>query len=264
MVETNPWPQKLVDAVKAIVAIPGEFECDPSGGTRVEWRRRLGALNDERVSLPAALSIARHSQRHRREERRRHLECHPEIVTAATDRYRTGDAGVLELARELDAPPLALFKLMMAALGRDEVRPWHLGSRDLQQQIDARAHDCTERPEKDLLRAEALRFEDRVAEWLRRRRVPFQREEEQKEQQSRNTPDFLLPRAQKIPGLSATPVRWIEVKSYFGTRESLGEIQAQIRRYTRAYGTGVVIFRFGYEPGVATALGKKVHVAAMD
>lgn len=259
--ESNPWPQKLVDEVRRIVSTTGEFDCDPSGATRVEWARQLDALNDSRVSLPMALSISRHSQRHRREKQRLYLEKHPEIVSKAAERYRTGDVGILELSRELDAPPIALFKLIMETLGRTG-DPWTLSARDQQQRADARAHDCTSKPAGDLLHEEALRFEDRVAHWLHRAGVKFQRESEQREKGNRNTPDFLLNREQKISGLTTTPVKWVEVKSYFGVEESLDEIREQIARYVRVYGPGVVVFRFGYEPSIS--LGKKVRIASMD
>ena len=256
----EPWPSELIERVKEIVALPGEFECDPSPTVRAEIARRLDRLNEENanasnkknhpaVSLPAVLSLMRHSQRERREKRAAYLDKHPEVVERVKERYRAGES-ILTLARELDAPPLALFKRLMLAL-KTNVPVWEMPARDHQQRADARLHDCTQWPERRLLHEEALRFEDRVAEALSALGVEYAREAEQRERGSRNTPDFLLPHLTEVHvGAKPIQIRWVDAKAYFGTRADLAEIGDQLERYARVHGPGLVVFRFGYDPAL--------------
>ena len=113
----------------------------------------------------------------------------------------------------------------------------------------------------------ALLFEQVCAKWVDRFNVAYwtdaQLKERNRERQKNGlstlpTPDFLLHEEVHYRGF---PVRWVECKNYYGTSERtvknrLGFLKTA-KKYYDAYGSGVIIFRHGFNKDLDIPEGVK-------
>ena len=85
--------------------------------------------------------------------------------------------------------------------------------------------------------------EARLHKWLEERNVPFRTECDLKGKFPK-TPDFLLG---KVMDYNGSKVHWIESKASFGSPEEIRRnVRTQLKAYTELFGSGVVLYWFGY------------------
>ncbi len=90
--------------------------------------------------------------------------------------------------------------------------------------------------------------ENIIARWLCARELEFSTEEDLREMGHAKTPDFLLSRSIEIEGRE---ISWIESKAIFGDiKEHAHYFKKQYQYYERDYGTGMVVYWYGYLDGI--------------
>jgi hypothetical protein len=88
-----------------------------------------------------------------------------------------------------------------------------------------------------------------VARWLEYRNIEYLTEEELRKQGAEKTPDFLFPDPVEIQGQQ---VNWVESKAVFGNEtEHQTYLEKQFSRYEELYGSGMVIYWYGYVDGIS-------------
>ena len=129
----------------------------------------------------------------------------------------------------------------------------------------------------DDIREAAEIFENTVAHFLRENHVPYIGEKEQKRRKiSAYTPDFLMREPIELQwrnnNFSSQPHKtfWIEAKMFYGAssipdgeKSAVGNILGTARKYTNAFGPGVMVFSCGCGSRLAGQL-RELGVIAVD
>ena len=159
-------------------------------------------------------------------------------------RYRKQSAP--ELARELDLPPMMVYKNM-----NRNTR----GPREDAEKIDAGSGVNQRASQK-----RAFAYEDVVGGQLCGAGARFYTEEDLRKSGSRLTPDFLLKSPITVDGRS---IHWMDAKNYiyYGNPLTLRGLVKQARKYTAAFGQGAMVFSGGVAEG-APPLGGALLVGA--
>ena len=105
-------------------------------------------------------------------------------------------------------------------------------------------------------------FEELLIELLDERQICFETEAELRARGKPKTPDILLliPMAVQLDDGRQHIVNWIDSKGMFADKHTYNEQGEQLRGYVNRYGTGLVIYWYGFTEDVQSAGGQNVLV----
>lgn len=159
---------------------------------------------------------------------------------------------IVEISENIEFPPVltGLIILHEAGISRKRYRSFLNDlelvedprlRKELNQVIEA---DIIYSPEGNRLQEErGKKGEAKINKWLTERGIKFQSEKELTNNFAK-TPDFLLDKPLNFRG---TDVHWIESKATFGDeREIKRNMNKQLKPYREMFGSGMVIYWFGY------------------
>lgn len=183
--------------------------------------------------------------------------------------YREWQNGttLAEMAIQEQFPPILLALMVLEQKGISRRQFWKLLA-DLEAVDDPRLRrELQEVGEQDLVYSpegterqyeRGAWGEEKLAQWLTERGVPFQNEEELRANFDK-TPDALLGEPVEYNG---GKIHWIESKATFGDPvEIRRHVKRQLRPYLDLFGEGLVIYWFGYAEDAELKLPKGVAIS---
>jgi hypothetical protein len=98
---------------------------------------------------------------------------------------------------------------------------------------------------------ESKEFEIKIEDILKKHDIKYQTQDDLVIEQTKiygkpiNTPDFLI-KSDLI--INDKKVNWIDAKNFYGSKTKfvINRIKKQIKKYISSYGTGCIIFNYGY------------------
>lgn len=176
------------------------------------------------------------------------------VKSKSNSLYRKWLSGIsiVEISEKIEFPPVltGLIILHEAGISRKRYRSFLNDlelvedprlKKELNQVIEA---DIIYSPEGNRLQEErGKKGEAKINKWLTERGIKFQSEKELTNNFAK-TPDFLLDKPLNFRG---TDIHWIESKATFGDeREIKRNMQKQLKPYREMFGSGMVIYWFGF------------------
>ncbi len=163
--------------------------------------------------------------------------------------WRKGKS-MIEISRKNDIPATLMVSMLLKEMGISKKN----FLRNLDEQPDGRLkREVKEAIESDYFfspRAHELHSEKGemgeiiLAEWLDEKGFEYKSEEDLRDEGFKKTPDFLLDAEIDVDGVQ---VSWIESKALFGDeKEHEYYIKKQFREYEEKYGTGMIVYWYGY------------------
>lgn len=189
--------------------------------------------------------------------------------------YKKG-MGVLELSKHYDGSPLNImriifrkkypyssFKELVEMLPKTE----QLSAQDAEQLQIAIDNDIFAIVNGTQQLKHSVEFEDKIEEFLVDNHIKFKTQNELVEIQTKkygkpiSTPDFLIESSFYINGVK---INWIDAKNFYGSSVPFihQNIERQIEKYLKNYGSGCLIFSLGYSEGLN--VGKDVLLFGYD
>ncbi|MDD5111807.1 MAG: TPD domain-containing protein [Candidatus Altiarchaeota archaeon] len=164
---------------------------------------------------------------------------------------------IMTISEKLNFPPVMTAWLILSARGisRSQFRailrnPKGITDHRLQKELtDALKKDIVYSPEAIAERtAKGKMVEDTVNLYLTSLGMKFITEQEARQKNHAKTPDFLLNGALKFQDQA---VRWVECKASFGDEfEVKRDYRKQLRHYASLYGSGLVVYWYGFIDGI--------------
>jgi hypothetical protein len=207
-----------------------------------------------KYNLDEELLFVMYTQRTVRDATRRYYIIKKDIKKIAKE-WRRGSS-ILTLARRINFPPILLGLMLSSEIGLPRKQFWKY-VREAQTCKDKRLRrELKEIAEHDLIYSPAgaqkqtergAWGEKRLQEWLDKKDVTYRTEVELRGEYPK-TPDCLLEKPMQIDGVK---VHWIESKASFGDEIELKKnVRRQLKPYTDLFGTGAVVYWFGYVEGI--------------
>lgn len=175
----------------------------------------------------------------------------PEILK----RWRGGKS-MVTLAHELNFPPILLSMLVFQADGMPRKIFWKYirepekcpNQRIRKEIVKINAADMIYSPKGMEVQEKRGKWgEKQLQEWLDIHGLKYRTEEELRGEYPK-TPDALLAKPIELNGVV---VKWIESKASFGDEIELRKnVRKQLKPYTEIFGTGAVVYWFGYIEGI--------------
>jgi len=164
-------------------------------------------------------------------------------------------SSIIQLSEEYKFPPTLIATTLLKEMGMskkyvfnhlDEIEDNRLAS-EIKEALEI---DLYFSPEAHSFQArKGILGEMIVAKWLEYRNIEYLTEEELRKQSAEKTPDFFLPDPVEIRGQQ---VNWIESKAVFGNEtDHQTYIKKQFFHYEELYGSGMVIYWYGYVDGIS-------------
>lgn len=163
--------------------------------------------------------------------------------------WRKGKS-ILEIAKKNDIPATLMVSMLLKEMGipkkgfirnldeqpEGRLKREVIAAMDLDFFFSPRAHELhTEKGEMG---------EHILAEWLSEQGLTYRSENDLREEGFTKTPDFLLEEDIDVGGVR---ISWIESKALFGDeKEHDAYIKKQFREYEELYGTGMIVYWYGY------------------
>ena len=196
------------------------------------------------------------------------------LIKRLSRQFEKGHKSLLKMSKELDLPPVSIFRAILdARLAREFNVPPHktrsriiksmmyehdsksictylLSDFEFQQMQLAKQNDIVAYAHDDAL---PQQWEDQVMAHLDEHNINYVNEEILRQSDSKSTPDFLILDDLYI---NNKLTRWIEVKSFYasGLRENhyftKKALLNQVKRYERELGSGVVILKNGFSDAI--------------
>lgn len=208
----------------------------------------------ESMKLDRELLLVIYSQRTVRDATRRFYIVKKDIKKLAKE-WRAG-VSIAKLARRINFPPV-LLGLMLAPEIRLTRKLYWKYIRDLDTCHDKRLKkELMQVAEEDIIYSpkgtqvqneRGVWGEKLLQDWLDKRGIKYRTEVELRKTHTK-TPDCLLDKPIQIDG---TKIYWIESKASFGDEIELKKnVRRQLQPYTEMFGTGAVVYWFGYIEGI--------------
>jgi hypothetical protein len=204
--------------------------------------------------LDRELLLVMYTQRTVRDATRRFYIVKKDIKKIAKD-WKRGDS-IAHLARTMNFPPVLLGLMLAPEIGLTRKSYWKYirdpdSCRDQRLRKDLRRvaeEDIIYSPKGSEVQTERGKWgEKRLQDWLDKRCVTYRTEADLRATHKK-TPDCLLDKPIQING---TKVSWIESKASFGDEIELRKnVKKQLKPYTEMFGTGAVVYWFGYVEGI--------------
>ncbi|OGS52579.1 MAG: hypothetical protein A3K75_02670 [Euryarchaeota archaeon RBG_13_61_15] len=208
----------------------------------------------QKHGLDRELLFVMYTQRTVRDATRRFYVIKKDIKLAARE-WRSGES-IAKLARRVNFPPVLLGLMLGPEIDLPRKLYWKY-IRDPDSCPDKRLRkelkqigdvDIIYSPKGAQIQTErGLWGEKRLQTWLDKREITYRTEADLRATHKK-TPDCLLDKPIQING---TKVHWIESKASFGDDIELRKnVKKQLLPYTEMFGTGAVVYWFGYVEGI--------------
>lgn len=207
-----------------------------------------------KLNMDREFLLVLYTQRTVRDATRRFYIVKKDIKKIARE-WRRG-VPIARLARRINFPPVLLGLMLAPEIGLTRKQYWKY-IRDPESCEDRRLRkEFKQIDEEDLIysprgaQVQAERGawgERKLHEWLDKRGVKYRTEEELRNTHKK-TPDCLLDKPIQINGFD---VHWIESKASFGDEIELRKnVRRQLKPYTELFGSGAVVYWFGFIEGI--------------
>ena len=168
------------------------------------------------------------------------------------------NTNILKLSEKYKISPINIFRLVLKHRGFDNQsirnlinNPEALNDYDSKQFELACEYDNYSFVDEDEILKKSLEYEKKIEKILQNNNIKYETQEELVEQQKNefgkpiSTPDFLIKSDLFINNIK---INWIEVKNFYGANNNfvVGKIKKQISKYNKNYGTGCLLFKYGY------------------
>lgn len=207
-----------------------------------------------RLGIDRELLLVLYTQRTVRDATRRFYIVKKDIKKIARE-WRRGTS-IARLAKSMNFPPVLLGLMLGAEIGLPRKQFWKYVRepnscrdkrlrKELQQMAD---EDLIYSPRGSQVQTErGVWGEKRLQDWLNKRELKYRTEADLRATHTK-TPDCLLEKPIQINGMK---VHWIESKASFGDEIELKKnVRRQLKPYTELFGTGAVVYWFGYVEGI--------------
>jgi hypothetical protein len=205
-------------------------------------------------NLDDELLFVMYTQRTVRDATRRYYIIKKDIKKIAKE-WRRGTS-ILALARRINFPPILLGLMLSSEIALPRKQFWKY-VREPQSCKDKRLRrELKEIAERDLIYSPAgaqkqaergAWGEKKLQDWLDKKDITYRTEADLRGEYPK-TPDCLLEKPMQINGFK---VHWIESKASFGDEIELKKnVRRQLKPYTDLFGTGAVVYWFGYVEGI--------------
>jgi hypothetical protein len=221
--------------------------------SRLKTPRDIDRLAEE-LRVDKELLLVMYTQRTVRDATRRFYIVKKDIRQLARE-WRKGTS-IYKLARRINFPPVLLGLMLAPEIDVTRKQYWkyirdpntcHNGrlKKELKQVAEM---DIVYSPKGAQVQTERGKWGEALLEdWLDKRRISYRTEEDLRSTHKK-TPDVLLDKPMKIDG---TKVFWIESKASFGDEIELKKnVRRQLQPYTELFGTGAVVYWFGFIEGI--------------
>ena len=262
--ELDP-PPRVVDLDWERHPVPAKVEREVSGS--VVRRGEFGWLSDVRVDEIAdvvrdtAMTLEQALSLRVALLQQKAVRTHALIQRRADELRRRydGGEGLIALSRDVDAPPMNIFRAILGARGwskasiRDNLREpdARLAERDAREFHAAEEADRVSNVDQSETQDRAEAFERLLQAHFDAHGVRYRPQEELVAEQqaahgrSVRTPDLLLLDLVRING---EPVAWLDAKHFYGADVAFQRRKTakQVARYASVWGQGAIIYRHGY------------------
>ena len=207
-----------------------------------------------RCGLDRELLLVLYTQRTVRDATRRFYVVKKDIKKIAREWHR--GTSISRIAREINFPPVLLGLMLTQEIGLPRKQFWKYVrnpetchdkrlKKELKQMAD---DDMIYSPKGSQVQADrGVWGEKKLQDWLDHRQLKYKTEPELRATHKK-TPDCLLEKPIQIDGMK---VHWIESKASFGDEIELKKnVRKQLKPYTEMFGTGAVVYWFGYIEGI--------------
>lgn len=247
----QPVPGAVERRLHDIVVRRGEFGWLPDSRVDeiAEVVRSMDISLEQALSLRSALLQQKTVRNHSRIQRR---------ADQLLRRYENG-TDILELAKDVDGPPVNVFRAILTARKWSKTRikealrdaDARLSKRDAEQFHKAEEGDRVSNVDQSETQDRAEEFEDVLCHYFDLNGVRYRAqpelvaEQQAKHGRSVRTPDLLLLDQVTING---EPVAWLDAKHFYGADVAFPRKKTaqQVKRYVEAWGQGAIIYRHGF------------------
>jgi len=208
----------------------------------------------ENTGLDRELLLVMYTQRTVRDATRRFYIVKKDIKKLVKD-WRRG-ISIAKLARKLNFPPVLLGLMIAPEIGVTRKQYWKYirdpntcHDRRLKKELKQVAdEDMIYSPRGAQVQTERGQWGEKLLQdWLDKRGIVYRTEADLRATHTK-TPDCLLDKPIKIDGVK---IHWIESKASFGDEIELKKnVRRQLKPYTDLFGTGAVVYWFGYVEGI--------------
>lgn len=216
----------------------------------------------KRYGLDKELLLVLYTQRTVRDATRRFYIIKKDIKKMARE-WKRG-VPMAKLAKAINFPPVLLALMLSAEIGLPRKQFWKYlrdpstcHDKRLKKELEQVARDdLIYSPKGSQIQTERGQWgEKRLQEWLDKQDLEYRTEEDLRGEYTK-TPDCLLERPIQIDG---SKVHWIESKASFGDDIELRKnARRQLKPYTEMFGTGAVVYWFGFVEGIEPPEGVKL------
>ena len=221
--------------------------------SRLKTPRDIDRLVDE-LKVDRELLLVMYTQRTVRDATRRYYIVKKDIDRLVKE-WKKG-ATIYKLARRINFPPVLLGLMLSPEINVTRKQYWKYlrdpkscPNKRLRRELKHVAEaDIIYSPKGSQIQTERGKWgEAKLQDWLDRRDLVYKTEEDLRATHKK-TPDVLLDKPLVING---TKVFWIESKASFGDEIELKKnVRRQLKPYTEIFGTGAVVYWFGFIEGI--------------
>ncbi|GFH58884.1 hypothetical protein CTEN210_15360 [Chaetoceros tenuissimus] len=179
------------------------------------------------------------------------------------ERYIAGES-VLSLSRELDCPPLAIYRALLSELGHSKgqikkiikAKGNGLDQRSIDELRIAEDNDFISSTDQDQVRKEAQEFEDTLEIFFKEKGIRFITEGKSTDWQKKTvgkavaTPDILFLDNVTINGKQ---INWIDAKNFYGSslsKRTVNDSKKQMKKYHDHFGSGAIVYANGFSSDI--------------
>ncbi len=208
----------------------------------------------QRYGLDRELLLVLYTQRTVRDATRRFYIVKKDMKKIAKE-WKRGTS-MAKIARILNFPPVLLALMLSAEIGLPRKTFWKYlrdpntcKDKRLKKELEQVAQeDIIYSPSGSQVQTERGQWgEKRLQDWLDKRNLEYRTEIDLRGEYTK-TPDCLLAKPIQINGMK---VHWIESKASFGDDIELRKnARRQLKPYTEMFGTGAVVYWFGFVEGI--------------
>lgn len=221
--------------------------------SRLKTPRDIDRLAEE-LKIDKELLLVIYTQRTVRDATRRYYIVKKDIKKIVRE-WRKG-ATIVKMARRINFPPVLLGLMLAPEINVTRKQYWKwvrdpntCPDKRLKKELRHVAEaDIIYSPKGSQVQTERGKWgEGLLHDWLDKRDLDYRTEEDLRATHKK-TPDVLLDKPMKING---TDVFWIESKASFGDEIELKKnVRRQLKPYTELFGTGAVVYWFGFVEGI--------------
>lgn len=161
---------------------------------------------------------------------------------------------VIKLSKKYGISPMTIMNLIINDnyhINLSSVNENNISESDYKQFKIASKYDNYYQLDQTKMHNESKEFEDKIENILKNHNVQYQTQNDLVIEQTKlygkpiNTPDFLI-KSELI--INDKKINWIDAKNFYGSNIKfiINKIKKQIKKYISSYGSGCIIFNYGY------------------